>query len=220
VAESAASEARPESGAAGPRAARPGARLMWTVVLVLVLAAVALWAASRFTWSWSVTRTPLRGNVVERADGSQAVPALVPLALLSLAGVAALLAVGGWLRRVVGALLLIAGLAVLWLAGSDLGAVFGSHPSGYPASQVLAGHTFALLGGVLLVLVGVLVLRAAGRLPKLGSRYETPARAKRAPNPDAALWQELSEGRDPTSESPRDEPRQGPQDEPRDGTQD
>ena len=181
---------------------------MWMIVGLLVLAALLLWGASRFTWSWSIGRTALRGNVVDQADGATAVPALVPLALLSLAGVAAVLAIGGWLRRIVGVLLLAAGIAVLWLAVSDLGSVFGAQPDGYPRSQVLAGHGFALLGGLVLVGVAVLVVRYATRLPKLGARYEAPAGAadgaraggRRAANPDTELWQALSEGKDPTQD--------------------
>jgi len=181
---------------------------MWTVVGLLVLAALLLWGASRLTWSWSLTRTALRGNVVDQADGATAVPALMPLALLALAAVAALLATGGWLRRMVGVLLYAAGIAVLWLSAADLGHVFGTQPDGYPRSQILAAHGFALVGGLVLVGVAVLVVRYAARLPKLGAKYAAPAgpgsdaRAggRRAANPDTEFWQALSEGKDPTQD--------------------
>jgi uncharacterized membrane protein (TIGR02234 family) len=188
--------------------ARPGNRLMWTIVGLLALAALLLWGSSRFTWSWSITRSALRGNVVDQANGGTAVPALAPLALLALAAVAALVAIGGWLRRIVGVLLLAAGAAAVWLGISGLGGVFGAQPVGYPRSQILVAHGFALLGGVVLVGAAVLVLRYAARLPRLGAKYEAPpgagdrARAggRRAANPDAELWQALSEGKDPTQD--------------------
>lgn len=168
---------------------------------LLAVGAGLLWLASRFTWTWSIDRTPLRGNVVAVRTGDQAVRALVPLALLALAAVAALLAVGGWLRRIVGVLVGCAGLAVLWLAIGDLGSVFGTHPNGYPLSQILAGRGIAVLGGVALGIAGLLTVRGAGRMPRLGARYAAPAEAKRAANADAELWHALSEGRDPTDES-------------------
>jgi uncharacterized membrane protein (TIGR02234 family) len=167
---------------------------------LLILAALAMWGASRMTWSWSIQPTPLHGNVVAPVDGRTATPALVPLALLSLAAVAALFAVGGWLRRIIGALLLIAGIAVLWLGINDLGGVFGAHPNGYPRWQILGAHGLTLVGGVLLAIVGVLVVRAATALPKLGARYEASAGTRKRANPDAELWQALSEGRDPTED--------------------
>jgi hypothetical protein len=173
---------------------------MWTVVLLLVLGALALWLASLVTWIWSRQLTPLRGNVVSSQTGGQAATALVPLALLSLAAIAAVLAIGGWLRRIVGVLVGCAGVAALWTAMHDLPGVFGAHPFGYPQSQILAGHGLAVLGGLLLVAAGVLVVHGAARMPKLGASYQTPAAAKRAANPDTELWQALSEGKDPTQD--------------------
>jgi hypothetical protein len=183
-----------------PRPARrPGLRLLWTTVLVLLVAAVALWLSSKLTWTWSRHLTPLRGNVVDSADGADAQPALVPLAVLALAAIAALLAIGGWWRRVVGVLIGLAGLATGWTATSDLSGVFGAHPTGYPQWQVFGGHVLALLAGLLMVLAAVLVVRGAGTMPRLGASYENPSTAKRRRDPDTELWQALSEGRDPTA---------------------
>jgi hypothetical protein len=124
--------------------------------------------------------------------------ALVPLAVLALTAVAAVLAIGGWGRRLVGLLVGVAGGAAVWAGTSGLSAVFGAHPIGYPQSQVLFGHGLAMLAGLLLVAASALVVRNAARLPRMGGGYQTPSAAKRRRDPDTELWQALSEGRDPT----------------------
>ena len=178
---------------------RSGVRLLWTVLALLVLGAGALWLASRLTWSWSRQPTPLRGVQVVSVDGAGVSSALVPLAVLALTAVAAVLAIGGWGRRLVGLLVGVAGLAAVWAGTSGLSAVFGPHPVGYPRLQVLFGHGLAMLAGLLLVVASVLVVRGAARLPRMGAGYQTPSAAKRRRDPDTELWQALSEGHDPTA---------------------
>lgn len=169
------------------------------ILALLVLAALSLWLASRLAWSWSRQQTPLHGMVVDRQNGGQVQPALVPLALLSLASIAAILAVGGWPRRVVGVLVALVGVAAVWIGASDLSVVFGVRPNGYPTGEVLSGHGLAMLAGVLLMAAGVQVVRTAGVLPRLGASYQTPRAARQVRDPNKELWHALSEGRDPTS---------------------
>jgi uncharacterized membrane protein (TIGR02234 family) len=178
---------------------RTGFRLLWTVLTLLVLGAGALWLSSRLTWSWSRQPTPLRGVQVVSVDGAGVSSALVPLAVLALTAVAAVLAIGGWGRRLVGLLVGVAGVAAVWAGMTGLSAVFAAHPVGYPRSQVLFGHGLAMLAGLLLVAASVLVVRNAARLPRMGGGYQTPSAAKRRRDPDTELWQALSEGRDPTA---------------------
>lgn len=168
------------------------------VVVLLVVGAGALWLASRLTWTWSRQVTPLRGTVTVTGSGADVSSALVPLAVLALAAVAAVLAIGGWARRVVGVLVGLAGTAAVWSGMIGVSDVFGPHPDGYPRSQVLFGHTAAVLAGLLLVAAAVLVIRGAAGMPRMGGSYQTPAAAKRRRDPDTELWQALSEGRDPT----------------------
>jgi hypothetical protein len=169
------------------------------ILALLVLAALSLWLSSRLAWSWSRQPTALHGMVIDRRNGGQVQPALVPLALLALASIAAILAVGGWPRRVVGVLVALVGVAAVWIGVSDLSGVFGARPSGYPTGEVLSGHGLALLAGVFLMVAGVLVVRAADRLPRLGANYETPRAARQVHDPDRELWHALSDGRDPTT---------------------
>ncbi|RZS34299.1 tryptophan-associated transmembrane protein [Herbihabitans rhizosphaerae] len=131
----------------------------------LLLGSVALWGSSRLDW--------------ERPG------ALVPLALLALAGIAGLIATAGLARRVLGAVLALAGLAAAWLAVAADG---GFAPRG-----------LAVAGGLLIVTGGVLVVRHAADLPRLGARYQASnAKPSTDGDPDADLWRALSEGRDPT----------------------
>jgi uncharacterized membrane protein (TIGR02234 family) len=172
---------------------------MWTVVVLLVLAAGALWLASRLTWSWTRQVTPVRGTIVVTGNGDQVSAALIPLALLALAAVAAVLAIGGWGRRLIGVLVAVAGVAAGWVGIDGLSAVLDVHPAGYPRFTVLCGHGLAVLAGLLMVAAAVVVVRHAALLPRMGAGYQTPSAAKRRRDPDTELWQALSEGHDPTA---------------------
>ncbi|HEY3750061.1 MAG TPA: Trp biosynthesis-associated membrane protein [Pseudonocardiaceae bacterium] len=174
---------------------------MWTIILLLVLGAATLWLASRLTWAWSRQLTPLRGTVVVTQRGSEVAAALMPLAFLGLAAVAAILAIGGWGRRLIGILVGIAGLAAVWVGIDGLSGVFAAHPNGYPLSQVVAGHALAVLAGLMILAAGLLIVRNAAGMPRLGGNYQTPSAARRRRDPDTELWQALSEGRDPTADA-------------------
>lgn len=197
--------ATPEPARAGgsvstARPVRPGVRLLWTVILLLAVGAGLLYLSSKLTWTWTRHPTPLRGMTVDAQDGATAQPALVPLALLALAGIAATLAIGGWWRRIIGGLLALAGLATVWAGTSGLSGLAAAHPVGYPASQVAIAHGVVLIAGLLIVVASVLVVRGARTLPRLGSNYQAPGARTRPKDPDAELWRALSEGEDPTAE--------------------
>lgn len=168
-------------------------RPLWVVMLALVLASGALWWSSRLVWASQLRVLPGGAGTTDVwRSGAEVVPALLGLAVVALAGVAGVVAVGGWLRRVLAVLLGLAGLVAVGVAG------FAGGPAELPFlpwGRVLAG-----LAGVLLVLAGVLVLRFADRLPALGTAYRPPDEPTRSADPDRALWQALSEGRDPTTE--------------------
>jgi uncharacterized membrane protein (TIGR02234 family) len=192
-------EARAESSVS-TRPRRPPVRLLWTVILLLAVGAGLLYLSSKLTWNWSRHPTALRGLVVDAQDGATAQPALVPLALLALAGIAAVFAIGGWWRRIIGGLLALAGLATVWAGTSGLSGLTSAHPVGYPASQVAIAHGLVLFAGLLVVVASVLVVRGAAVLPRLGSNYQAPGARTRPKDPDAELWRALSEGEDPTAE--------------------
>ncbi|WAL67323.1 Trp biosynthesis-associated membrane protein [Amycolatopsis cynarae] len=171
-------------------------RPLWTIIAALLLGAAALWGSSRLVWSASLRAAVIQGQVLETQTGAEHSGALVPLAVLAVAGVAGIVATGGWPRRLLGGVLALAGLAAGWIAVA--GVRFGGFPGGTPVWQVFAGRGLALLGGILLLLGGLLATRRAGAMPRLGARYAAPGARKAAREPGTDLWEALSEGKDPT----------------------
>ncbi|SFB37071.1 trp region conserved hypothetical membrane protein [Amycolatopsis marina] len=176
---------------------QPDKRPLWIVVAALLLGAAALWGSSRLIWFAEERDGGVRGIVLDTATGAQRAGALVPIAVLAVAGVAGMVATGGWPRRVLGVLLGLAGVAACWLAVDGLRT--SGYPDGAPVGEILAGRGLAAAGGILVVLGGLLGVRKAARMPRLGARYSAPQREPVARDPDTELWQALSDGEDPTS---------------------
>jgi uncharacterized membrane protein (TIGR02234 family) len=200
-------------GEQAPR--RPGSRLLGLAVVGLVLAAVALWGASRGTWLTATWDVPLRGRVVTTVLGADAEPVLVPWALLALAAIGGLFATSGWGRRAVG---VVVGVAGLWALLRAVSGLVAPAPSQLPAPARQAGRALgiqvtvawpllAALGGVLLVAVGVLVAVRGSVMPRLGARYDAPGGRSR-PRPaddERGLWEALDAGEDPTASAGPDQ---------------
>lgn len=171
-------------------------RAVWIVAVLLLLGAAGLWGAAQLTWFAEYRDLGVRGTVLYTETGGQRSVALVPLALLALAGIAGVVATGGWPRRLLGTLLVLAGLTacVLALLHIDL------HGEGdYPVVTILTGHGLAVLGGLLVTAAGVLTVRAAADMPRLGARYTAHGGKRAGKDPDAELWDALSDGEDPTA---------------------
>jgi uncharacterized membrane protein (TIGR02234 family) len=197
-----------EDPAGGTARARSRGRPLALAVVGLLLAALALWGASRGTWLTATWDVPVRGRVVTTALGADVEPVLGAWAVLALAAIGGLLATSGWGRRVVGAIVALAGIWALVRAVTGL---VGSDPSALPAAARQPGRLDALqvtavwpvlaaVGGLLLVATGVLVALRAGRMPRLGARYDAPA--GRGPggsdDDERGLWEALDAGEDPT----------------------
>ncbi|MGI5505631.1 Trp biosynthesis-associated membrane protein [Lentzea sp. CA-135723] len=120
-------------------------RPLWIAALLLVGAAGAFWGADS-----------------------------VPVALLCLASVAAVLALSGVARRVLGALLIVVGIAAAF-----------------------SGHWLAIAGGVLVAASGALQVTLGGRMPKIGMGGQKP----RSADPETDLWRALERGDDPTDDT-------------------
>ncbi|MFE9749128.1 Trp biosynthesis-associated membrane protein [Saccharothrix saharensis] len=143
------------------------------MVALLLLAAVALWGASAL----------FRAASADRSGGDVA-SALTPLALLFLAAIAAVVALSGWARRVLGVVVLLAGAATAF--------------QGVDADGPVVGRGVVLLGAALAVAAGVLLVVRASTMPRLGGGYRTPGAAKRTADPERELWNALERGDDPT----------------------
>lgn len=172
-------------------------RPLWTAVVALALGAAALWGASRLAW----LEFPDADRPVEITDGHPEAW-LVPLALLALAAIAAVLALGGLARRLLGVLLALAGVAVVVLAFTTTAAdlTWYGYGAGVPARSwwppALAG-----VGGALVLAAGVLLVLRGHTAPRMGAKYAAPgARKARQPEADDVdLWNALSDGEDPTT---------------------
>ncbi len=189
----------------------------------LLLGATAAIAALVFlAWSqpW-YTLTLVDGaqsdEPVLTVGGDVAAAGLAPLALTTLAVVAALAIAGPVFRRILGVLEALVGVAVIGLALVTIGdPVDASAPAvtdvtgitGSESVHALVSATegtlwpwTAVVFGVLLTVVGVIVVVTAGRWPATGRKYtRTRLESADGTTTDAvAEWDALSDGDDPTA---------------------
>ncbi|MBO0841435.1 MAG: Trp biosynthesis-associated membrane protein, partial [Sciscionella sp.] len=134
---------------------------LWTIVLLLAVAAAAVFGSAKLTWSSSTRTTDLRGTVTQAVSGEQLEVALVPIAVLLIASIAAVIATSGWVRRALAVVPVAAGAIAIVLATRHLDGAFGAHPSGYPMTVVMVGHLLAALGGLAAIAAGALLARFA-----------------------------------------------------------
>ncbi|MEU7902448.1 Trp biosynthesis-associated membrane protein [Actinoplanes sp. NPDC049118] len=175
-----------------------GRRLTAAVLLCVAGAACALYGVTR-TWSELVTERPGLSALRTVRTGADLEPWVVGLALVALAGAGALPATRGLPRRVLGALIALAGLGVA------AGAIAGR--AGLEAGSAGAGATFwpvvCVAGGLLILLGGLSAARYGHEWPAMGARYERRA-APAPPDTDQrvdtrAAWDALDRGDDPTA---------------------
>jgi hypothetical protein len=181
-------------------------------IVLLIAASAVLGGAAMLEWAQVDVQVPLRGIVHVWVDGSAVLPALGPLALLALAAVAAVLATGGWVRWLLGALLLVAAvpptIVVLqvadgrWLTSTAMSAAelpARSVPVG-TATVLFAGPTLATAGAALLAAAGIALVVRGHRMPRLGRRYQAPTgRPHGQVLSDGPFWERMDAGEDPTA---------------------
>jgi uncharacterized membrane protein (TIGR02234 family) len=185
--------------------------------LLLLLAAGALWVASRMTWVEVSSFDGLGQPQTASLNGGAWSTALVPLAVILLAA-ALKSTVGPWwqlrlLALIVGALsAVMAYLAIsLWvipdvavraagLADVPVADLLGTQRHYWGAVVTLVAAVFTLVGAVLL-------MRAPVKVTSDDEKYEAPARRREAARRRASagddmsermMWDALDEGRDPT----------------------
>lgn len=194
--------------------------------LLLVLAAAGLWGASRLPWVKLTSFDGLGPPRTTTLSGASWSTALVPFAVLLLAGAVAALAVRGWVLRLLSVLVAvvsagaaylaitlwttpdvapraahIADVPVVWLVGS-------SRPS-WGAALTLASAVATLLAAVLLMRAAV---KGSPHAPKYASRSQRRAAVRgdsEVTPSERTIWDELDEGRDPTGDSSGDSPTEG-----------
>jgi Tryptophan-associated transmembrane protein (Trp_oprn_chp) len=155
-----------------------------TVLLCAAGALVQLLAAGR-TWA------KLRGAVSTTSyTGNHVAQAVRPLALLALAGAAALLATKRWGRIAVGIVIVAAGL------GSAVAAAVAKAPHG--SENLPAWRVVAIVAAAPVVLAGAAAAARGYRWSVMSARYDAPGARQRVQDPDVALWDALDRGDDPT----------------------
>ncbi|MFC9433917.1 TIGR02234 family membrane protein [Nocardia sp. NPDC057030] len=170
-----------EPGEPAPRRRSPVGALV-----LLALAAGALWASSRMTWVTVASTDGLTEPRTDRLNGGVWFGALTPLALVLLASIAAVLATRGWLRRVLGVVIaLIAAVAAVpafaLLTNSGKIAERAAALAELPARAQVGEATTSIFPAVL-ALLGALAAFAAGgllaRMPqetaRMSGKYDNP----------------------------------------------
>jgi uncharacterized membrane protein (TIGR02234 family) len=179
--------------------------------LFLVLAAAALWVASRMPWVEVTSFDGLGQPKTATLSGGSWSTALVPLAVVLLAAAVAALAVRGWPLRVLAVLVAAASAAMAYLAFSlwmvrDV-AVRAAHLAQVPVADLVGtqrhygGAVTAAVAAVVTLVGAVLLMRSAGRGGT--TRYQRTNATTQAAEPGGAMsermmWDALDEGHDPT----------------------
>ena len=179
--------------------------LVLVVALDLLASAVVLVGSGR-TWATGTVDLAPPLPTTDVAVPGVDVSGARALALVGLAGAVAVVAARGWLRRAVGLLLLVAGLAVA-VDAAAFDAVSALATGGQVPTRVGTTAWPAVTGaaGVVLATAGLLTAWRGPGWSTLSARYEPPAPA--APERPAApadagerdLWEALDRGEDPTA---------------------
>ncbi|MPY98369.1 MAG: hypothetical protein GEU97_10300 [Actinophytocola sp.] len=178
---------------------QPAKRSLLVTIAALLLSAIAFWGASTLAW---LELNP-GSQVSSTISGADLAGWLVPLAVLALAAVAAVLALPGVVRWVLGVGLAVAGVLALWfiLSGSPYDTPRFTYAPDTTADpeRTFAGPAAAVAGAVLLLAAGALLLVRGPRMPRLGAKYSAPGGKPPAEDADEDMWRALSDGEDPTS---------------------
>lgn len=186
-------------------------------VVLLILAAAALWAASRMTWVTIVSSDGLTTPRTHHLDGGVWFGALTPVALVLLAAVAAVFATRGWLRRLVGvviallaAVAAVPGLALLTHHGQvgARAAVLAELPVRARVDVVSVAAfpaTVTVLGAILAFAAGVLLARMPESTARMSGKYDNPvfrraSAAEQVARQRAARIDSVSGDSDPASD--------------------
>jgi uncharacterized membrane protein (TIGR02234 family) len=186
---------------------------LFAVALVLDVlgAGAALLIASRPWQTLTLERGGAFPNMVRDLIGRDVDAAPTALALVALAGVVAVLATRGTARRIVGAVIALAGVALIWRASVSAGPISdakareimtGFVDVGFPAPTIETHVVWPVLSavcGALVAISGILIAWRGHQWHAMSARYETPPAQEADPARTAAtLWTRLDQGEDPT----------------------
>ena len=183
-----------------------------TAQLLLIVAGLALWGASRLDWVDVMTADGLGQPKTTTLSGAQWSTVLIPLALLVAAAAVAALAVRGWPLRLLALLVAVASAGMAYLAitmwvVTDL-SVRAADMAHVPVMFLVGttrhhwGAGVTLVAAALTLAGAVLLMRAASGKQAV-AKYAAPGSARVATEAgdgmtDRMLWDALDDGRDPT----------------------
>ncbi|WP_410876764.1 TIGR02234 family membrane protein [Nocardia sp. A7] len=213
------------AGAAVPDNVAPAAKPIVAVVL-LAFAAAGLWASSRMTWVTVYSADGLTEPRTDDLNGGVWFGALTPLALVLVAAIAAVFAVKGVLRQLLGVVISVVaaaaavpGFALAVGAGktADRAGTLAELPVRAVVSSAdthLAPAVLSIFAASLALAAGILLTRRSGDPAEVSDKYDNPvfrradasaAVSKQnaetgtaAPLSDRVLWDALDAGTDPT----------------------
>ena len=181
--------------------------------LLLIVAGAALWGASRVTWVDVTSFDGLGQPKTAALNGAAWSTALVPLAVVLVAGAIAALAVRGWPLRLLAVLVAAASAGMAYLAISlwvvrDV-AVRACHLADVPVANLVGtqrnywGAVITLVAAVAALASVVLLMRSAakGGAARYQRRPSTPAEEPGDAMSERMLWDALDEGSDPTQDT-------------------
>ncbi len=174
------------------RAGRSGGRWVAGIVLGAAVGAAVSAVAAGLTWWSAEYRDPLSGPVSVSLDGRDLVVGMVPLVLVSLAGLGATFAARGLGRRLIGLIVLASGVAIAIQSviastgapGQLAGALARPADPVGDAHLHLVGPVLGTLGGLLLIAVGALVAAGRGSRARMGAKYDAPGQSR----PGGSVW--------------------------------
>lgn len=178
--------------------------------LLLVVAALVLWVASRLPWVSVGSADGLGQPKTTTLDGATWSTALLPLAVLLIAAALAGLAVRGSLLRAVALLLAVVSFALGYLGitlismpdvgprGAELAGV--SVTTLVSSQRHLTGAVVTLVAAAAVLLAAVLLMRAAVSPAHESTKYAAPGSVRSGADgvSERGMWDALDEGRDPT----------------------
>jgi uncharacterized membrane protein (TIGR02234 family) len=177
-----------------------GARRKYPVgaIVLLAVAAAALWGSSRMTWVTVSSTDGLTEPRTKHLDGGVWFGALTPLALVLLAAIAAVLATRGWLRRMFGVLIgLVAAVtavpafALLTKSGATAAraATLAELPGRATVTEVVTAPfpaVLALAGALAAFTAAVLLARMPEDSARLTGKYDNPVFRRAAATEEVA----------------------------------
>ncbi|WP_433755986.1 TIGR02234 family membrane protein [Nocardia sp. CA-135398] len=200
-------------------------------IVLLAVAAAALWGSSRMTWVTVSSTDGLTEPRTDKLNGGVWFGALTPLALVLLAAIAAVLATRGWLRRMFGVLIgLVAAVtavpafALLTRSGAAAtrAATLAELPGRATVTDVVTSQfpaVLSLLGALAAFVAGVLLARMPQDAARLSGKYDNPVFRRAAATEqvtrqrtdeavgdtgqlsERVLWDALDAGTDPTEQA-------------------